>query len=150
MSEEKRVLTGTVKWFDCRRGYGFVTVDDTDYFMHYSSINMPDRKKYLDTNDTVEFEPEKSEKGLIATNVTPVLTLGMIRKALKKEGLYVMTFQNAYGNEVYRVVDENNFIQSPEQGMYFNELAKYAELVSQELSNRERYRTDKKKEIIRL
>ena len=74
----------------------------------------------------------------------------MIRKALKKEGLYVKTLQNAYGVEVYHVVDENNFIQSPEQGMYFNELAKYAELVSQELSNRERYRTDKKKEIIRL
>lgn len=74
----------------------------------------------------------------------------MIRKALKKEGLYVKTLQNAYGVEVYHVVDENNFIQSPEQGMYFNELAKYAELVSQELSNRERYRTDKKKEIIKL
>ena len=74
----------------------------------------------------------------------------MIRKALKKEGLYVKTLQNAYGVEVYHVVDENNFIQSPEQGMYCNELAKYAELVSQELSNRERYRTDKKKEIIRL
>lgn len=41
-----------------------------------------------------------------------------------------MTFQNAYGNEVYRVVNENNVIQSSEQGMYFNELAKYAELVS--------------------
>ena len=54
----------------------------------------------------------------------------MIRKALKKEGLYVKTLQNVYGNEVYHVVDENNVIQSPEQGMYFNELAKYAELVS--------------------
>ena len=64
------------------------------------------------------------------TNVTPVLTLDMIRKALKKEGLYVKTLQNVYGNEVYHVVDENNVIQSPEQGMYFNELAKYAELVS--------------------
>ena len=54
----------------------------------------------------------------------------MIRKALKKEGLYVKTLQNAYGIEVYHVVNENNFIQSPEQGMYFNELAKYAELIS--------------------
>ena len=53
----------------------------------------------------------------------------MIRKALKKEGLYVNKFQNAYGVEVYRVVNKNNVIQSPEQGMYFNELAKYAELV---------------------
>ena len=130
MSEEKNVLTGTVKWFNGEKGYGFITVDDTDYFMHYSSINMPDRRKYLDKNDTVEFEPGKNEKGLLATNVTPVLTLGMIRKALKKEGLYVKTLQNAYGVEVYHVVNENNFIQSPEQGMYFNELAKYAELVS--------------------
>ena len=130
MSEEKNVLTGTVKWFDGEKGYGFITVDDTDYFMHYSSINMPDRKKYLDKNDTVEFEPGKNDKGLLATNVTPVLTLDMIRKALKKEGLYVKTLQNVYGNEVYHVVDKNNVIQSSEQGMYFNELAKYAELIS--------------------
>ena len=60
MSEEKKVLTGTVKWFDGEKGYGFITVDDTDYFMHYSSINMPDRRKYLDKNDTVEFEPGKN------------------------------------------------------------------------------------------
>ena len=130
MSEEKKVLTGTVKWFNGEKGYGFITVDEADYFMHYSSINMPEGKKYLDKNDTVEFEPGKNDKGLLATNVTPVLTLGIIRKALKKEGLYVNTFQNVYGNEVYHVVDENNVIQSPEQGMYFNELAKYAELVS--------------------
>ena len=77
---------------------------------------------------TDEFEPGKNEKGLLATNVTPVLTLGMIRKALEKQGLYVNKLRNAYGNEVYHVVDENNILQSPEQGMYFNELAKYAEL----------------------
>lgn len=45
MSEEKKVLTGTVKWFNGEKGYGFITVDDTDYFMHYSSINMPEGKK---------------------------------------------------------------------------------------------------------
>ena len=130
MSEEKKVLTGTVKWFNGEKGYGFITVDDTDYFVYYSSINMPEGKKYLDTNDTVEFEPGKNEKGLLATNVTPVLTLGMIRKALEKQGLYVNKLRNAYGNEVYHVVDENNILQSPEQGIYFNELAKYAELAS--------------------
>ena len=122
MSEEKNVLTGTVKWFNGEKGYGFITVDDTDYFMHYSSINMPEGKKYLDKNDTVEFEPGKNDKGLLATNVTPVLTLGMIRKALKKEGLYVNKFQNAYGVEVYHVVNENNFIQSPEQGCILTNL----------------------------
>ena len=130
MSEEKKVLTGTVKWFNGEKGYGFITVDDTDYFVYYSSINMPEGKKYLDTNDTVEFEPGKNEKGLLATNVTPVLTLGMIRKALEKEGLYVNKLRNAYGVEVYHVVDENNILQSSEQGMYFDELAKYAELAS--------------------
>lgn len=113
MSEEKNVLTGTVKWFDGEKGYGFITVDDTDYFMHYSSINIYQKERSnLDKNDTVEFEPGKNDKGLLATNVTPVLTLDMIRKALKKEGLYVKTLQNAYGVEVYHVVDENNFIQS--------------------------------------
>ena len=79
MSEEKNVLTGTVKWFDGEKGYGFITVDDTDYFMHYSSINLPKGRKYLDKNDTVEFELGKNDKGLLATNVTPVLTLDIDR-----------------------------------------------------------------------
>lgn len=120
MSEEKKVLTGTVKWFNGEKGYGFITVDDTDYFVYYSSINMPEGKKYLDTNDTVEFEPGKNEKGLLATNVTPVLTLGMIRKALEKQGLYVNKLRNAYGNEVYHVVDENNILQTPEEYILMN------------------------------
>lgn len=128
MSEEKKVLTGRVKWFNGEKGYGFITVDGTDYFVYYSSINMPKGKKYLNKNDKVKFEPGENEKGLLATNVTPALTLGMIRKVLEKEGLYVNTLRNAYGDEVYHVVDENNILQTPEQGMYFDDLAKYAEL----------------------
>lgn len=133
MSEEKVLATGKVKWFDCKKGYGFIRADGTDYFMHYSSINLPEGKRYLFTNDVVEFEPAQNENGLCATNVTPILTLTMIRKALRKEGLYVQRFTNVYGHEAYHVIkNENNVIQAPkeslEEGLDFDELAKYAEL----------------------
>ena len=125
-------MYGIVKYYNQQKCYGFIgTSDGKEYFFHISGLN----KNYggkPNADDNVEFKvSEPNDKGSVcAYNIKPILTLNMIRKALKKEGLYVNKFQNAYGVEVYHVVNENNFIQSPEQGMYFNELAKYAELVS--------------------
>lgn len=124
-------MYGIVKRYFQKQHYGVIsTTEGKDYFFHVSGLKDYGGRPYA--NDHIEFDiTEPDEKGNIcAYNVTPVLTLDMIRKALKKEGLYVNKFQNAYGVEVYHVVNENNVIQSSEQGMYFNELAKYAELVS--------------------
>ncbi|TXT60439.1 MAG: Cold shock-like protein [Promethearchaeota archaeon] len=67
------VQQGFVKWFDYRKGYGFIAVKDQeeDVFVHYSNIDMQGFKK-LDQGDEVEFElkeNEGEEKGPEALNV---------------------------------------------------------------------------------
>jgi CspA family cold shock protein len=61
---------GQVKWFDQKKGYGFITREDgDDLFVHYSAINR-DGFKTLEEGDEVEFEISEGKKGLQATNVT--------------------------------------------------------------------------------
>ncbi|MFX0031877.1 MAG: cold shock domain-containing protein [Candidatus Hodarchaeota archaeon] len=67
--------TGFVKWFDNRKGYGFITTEDQeDVFVHFSNIEMEGFKK-LDMGDQVEFDLEESKngKGPEALNVKVVL-----------------------------------------------------------------------------
>ena len=62
---------GTVKWFNARKGYGFITTDteaDQDIFVHYSNID-GDGYKSLTENETVKFDIVEGEKGLRAENV---------------------------------------------------------------------------------
>jgi len=60
---------GTVKWFNPRKGYGFIaTSDGRDIFVHYSSISS-DGYKSLVEGDTVSFDIVEGEKGLRAENV---------------------------------------------------------------------------------
>lgn len=63
-------MTGCVKWFNSRRGYGFITTEDgRDAFVHFSAINM-DGYKQLDAGQKVEFDLINTDKGLQAVNVT--------------------------------------------------------------------------------
>jgi CspA family cold shock protein len=63
------MVEGKVKWFNSRKGYGFIgTADGRDVFVHYSSIGA-DGFKTLDEGDTVSFDIVEGEKGLRATNV---------------------------------------------------------------------------------
>ncbi len=60
---------GKVKWFNPRKGYGFIaTADGRDIFVHYSSIS-GDGYKTLVEGDQVTFEIVDGEKGLRAENV---------------------------------------------------------------------------------
>jgi CspA family cold shock protein len=60
---------GKVKWFNPRKGYGFIaTVDGRDIFVHYSSIS-GDGYKTLVEGDPVTFDIVEGEKGLRAENV---------------------------------------------------------------------------------
>ena len=63
------MLDGKVKWFNPRKGYGFIATDDgRDIFVHYSSIS-GDGYKTLAEGDDVTFEIVEGEKGLRAENV---------------------------------------------------------------------------------
>jgi CspA family cold shock protein len=67
------MATGTVKWFDAGKGYGFITPDDggKDLFVHHTGI-VGDGYKTLEENAKVQYEPAEGEKGPQATNVGPV------------------------------------------------------------------------------
>ena len=62
--------TGTVKWFNNAKGYGFILSDDTneDLFAHYSVIDM-DGYRTLKAGQTVQFDIKPSDKGLHAINI---------------------------------------------------------------------------------
>ncbi|MFR9649669.1 MAG: cold-shock protein [Rikenellaceae bacterium] len=62
-------MTGTVKWFDGKKGYGFISSDDgKEYFVHFSGIES-DGFKSLNENDSVEFELSTGNKGEQAIGV---------------------------------------------------------------------------------
>ncbi len=63
---------GKVKWFDSKKGYGFIAAETgEDVFVHFSAIQ-GDGYKSLDEGQEVEFEAERDQKGLKAKNVTKV------------------------------------------------------------------------------
>lgn len=68
--ELNQVSTGTVKWFNESKGFGFIVPDDggEDLFVHHSSITM-EGFRTLQEGQKVEFETEQGRKGPEATNV---------------------------------------------------------------------------------
>ncbi len=64
-------ITGTVKWFNAAKGYGFIGHENgDDVFVHFSAI-MADGYRRLEEGQQVEFSIEESPKGLQAVNVIP-------------------------------------------------------------------------------
>jgi CspA family cold shock protein len=60
---------GKVKWFNAKKGYGFIcTSDGTDIFVHYSNIS-GDGYRTLEEGDQVSFDVAEGDKGLRAENV---------------------------------------------------------------------------------
>ena len=64
------MITGTVKWFNDSKGFGFIEQESgDDVFVHHSAIN-GDGFKSLEEGERVTFEVEQGQKGPAATNVT--------------------------------------------------------------------------------
>ncbi|TVR20202.1 MAG: cold-shock protein [Nitriliruptor sp.] len=64
--------TGTVKWFNADKGYGFIQPDEggDDLFVHFSAINVQGYKT-LEDGQAVTFEVTQGQKGPQASDVTP-------------------------------------------------------------------------------
>ncbi|MCC6758143.1 MAG: cold-shock protein [Candidatus Omnitrophica bacterium] len=66
------MVTGKIKWFNNKKGFGFIAGDNgKDIFVHFSAIQQ-DGYKTLNTDDQVEYDLVKSEKGDQAQNVRKV------------------------------------------------------------------------------
>jgi CspA family cold shock protein len=67
------VVTGTVKWFNADKGFGFITQDDggADVFAHFSAIASSGFRS-LEENQRVEFDVAQGAKGLQAENIRPL------------------------------------------------------------------------------
>ena len=63
-------MTGTVKWFNNQKGYGFISdAEGNDVFVHYTGLNMEGYKTHVEGQE-VEFEVTEGTKGPQAVNVT--------------------------------------------------------------------------------
>ncbi|HLX78484.1 MAG TPA: cold-shock protein [Acidimicrobiales bacterium] len=63
------MATGTVKWFNAEKGYGFISQEGgADVFVHHSAIQM-NGYRTLEEGQQVEFEVQEGQKGLQAANV---------------------------------------------------------------------------------
>ena len=67
------MATGTVKWFNAEKGYGFISQPggQPDVFVHFSAIQTSGYRT-LEEGQTVEFEVQDGQKGLQAANVRPM------------------------------------------------------------------------------
>jgi CspA family cold shock protein len=67
------MATGTVKWFNSEKGFGFIAPDDgsADVFAHFSAIT-GNGYRNLEENQKVSYDAERGQKGMQAANITVI------------------------------------------------------------------------------
>lgn len=128
-------MQGKVKFFDKKKGWGFIKADNNEeYFVHYSQIQM-DGFKTLFMGDIVSFEISELDENnrIYAVSVNPVLTLDMVVHELAKEGLHLMRIGDDKGIHGWYIVDKSD---KPvvDKEMNFLDLAAYAGFDTETLS----------------
>ena len=86
------MATGTVKWFNDAKGFGFITPDDggEDLFAHFSAIQM-NGFKTLKEGQKVSFEVTQGPKGKQASNIQNAwLPIRTPQKPLAKPGVFIL------------------------------------------------------------
>jgi cold shock protein len=70
LQKDRKMATGTVKWFNAEKGFGFISPDDSsqDVFAHYSAISSSGYRS-LEENQKVSFDVEQGPKGPQAVNI---------------------------------------------------------------------------------
>ncbi|KTC74524.1 stress protein, member of the CspA-family [Legionella birminghamensis] len=64
-------IKGTVKWFNAKKGYGFIIANNEDYFVHFREIQCSGFRTLLEGSE-VTFIAQESDKGPQALNVEPL------------------------------------------------------------------------------
>jgi len=79
------MLQGTIKWFSCAKGYGFIEQESgEDVFVHHSSIKV-EGFRTLNDGELVSFELIQGPKGLLAKDVVRVEAFGTVSQAAAQE-----------------------------------------------------------------
>lgn len=66
-------IVGKVKWFNDAKGYGFISTEKSEFFVHYSEITTGSDFRTLEEGQEVEFVPAEGPRGMFAQNVAVVL-----------------------------------------------------------------------------
>jgi CspA family cold shock protein len=71
MEQKSNMATGKVKWFDGKKGFGFIVPEDGsgDIFVHYSAIKTNNEFRIIKEGMNVQYEVSEGKKGLQAVNV---------------------------------------------------------------------------------
>ncbi len=127
-------MEGKVKWYNRKKGYGFIIGDDDkEYFIHYTALG---EGTFIRDNDKVSFEPTQTDKGNQARNVK------LVQKASEMEGAETSAAPESPAQEESPVAEE----PAPQDSEDFGEEPKKEEAPAEEEPSEEKPAEDSTEE----